>query len=211
MSILNPMDNFPSLQESELSLDPISQFMAWFDAAKSRSDIRNPDAACLSTVSESGLPEGRMLLIKYIEDRRFIFFTNLGSPKVKSIRSRSDGALTFYWAPLGRQVRVSGKLSQVSRDFASTYFDSRPLDSKVGASVSKQSQPLNSRGELLAAVKAFKSAQNISDLKRPVFWSGFELEPTQFEFWQEGEYRLHDRFLYTKLETDSWQIQRLYP
>lgn len=152
-----------------------------------------------------------MLLIKYIEDRRFVFFTNLGSPKVKSIRHQPAVELTFYWAELGRQVRISGKVKQVDRDFANDYFQSRPLDSQIGANVSQQSRPLESRDHLIQAVNTFKSDHHDQLIQRPVFWSGFELIPSRFEFWQEREYRLHDRIVYEMNSSNDWVIHRIYP
>jgi len=189
--------------------DPIRQFTLWFEEAKA-AGAPLPEAFCLSTVSPTGLPEGRMLLLKGVEEAGFVFYTNLNSPKAVSMGKKPKAALTFYWEKLRKQVRVVGSVVPVSESEADAYFHSRPRDSQIGAWASFQSEPLESRQTLEKRFEDFSKRYENREIPRPEHWSGYRLKPDTVEFWVEQPNRLHDRFLYEE-KNGTWKITRLNP
>lgn len=198
------------LSRKELSSDPIRQFGVWFRQVKRARRVPMPDAMCLSTVRKDGAPEGRLVLLKGFSRSGFVFYTNLESPKAQALLARPRAALTFYWEPPGRQVRVVGRTRLVSKQDADAYFQTRPRMSQIGAWASIQSAPLPDRSILDSRVAQLMKEFAGKKIPRPANWTGFRVEPEQIEFWQKGDYRLNDRFLY-KRSGGRWRITRLYP
>lgn len=189
--------------------DPVIQFRLWFDEAAA-SGIALPEAACLSTVSRNGEPEGRMILLKGADEYGFVFYTNLNSPKSQSLLAHPRASLTFYWEKLRRQVRLSGAVGKVTDAEADAYFHSRPRDSQIGAWASEQSTALDARATLEKRFEEFSRKYDGKDIPRPSHWSGYRIAPEKIEFWIERPNRLHDRFLY-ELKDGEWAVTRLYP
>jgi pyridoxamine 5'-phosphate oxidase len=200
-----------SLTREMLSRDPIAQFREWLADATRRSGQRDPNAMCLSTVAEDGMPQGRMVLLKEADDRGFVFYTNLGSAKGRALAVHPRAALTFHWDRLGRQVRVEGEVERVTDAEADAYYSSRFRESRLGAWASKQSAPLASREELEARVAEFDARFPGDDIPRPPHWSGFRVVPVRVEFWQDRPGRLHDRFRYSRATGGGWEVVRLSP
>ena len=191
-------------------LDPIKLFKEWLDKAE-KNEVRDPNAMQLATVSKSGMPSVRTVLLKDIIDGNFIFYTNYESRKSNEIQVTGKGAICFYWKSLNRQVRLVGKIKKVSKKISDTYFSQRSRGSRIGAWASLQSRPVDSRKTLLSRVNDFENRFK-EDVPRPKHWGGFALNPIEFEFWQDGEFRLHDRFIMKKLKgSDLWKAVRYYP
>jgi pyridoxamine 5'-phosphate oxidase len=188
--------------------DPFEVFDAWF-AEAAASEINDPDAMTLATVDAEGMPDARTVLLKGRDEAGFVFYTNLESAKGRELAATPRAALLFHWKSLRRQVRIRGDVAQVSDAEADAYFASRPRGSRLGAWASDQSRPLDSRATLEARVQQ-QEARFPDEVPRPPHWSGLRVIPWQIEFWQDGAYRLHDRFLFTRAG-DGWSVQRLYP
>jgi len=199
------------LSESNLDPDPIRQFDRWYKAARRSIWLEFPNGMTLSTIAPTGLPDGRMVLLKSYDRRGFVFYTNTLSSKGADLASRAAAALTFYWEPFQRQVRIRGETELVSNAEADAYFASRPRGSQIGAWASKQSQPLPGREILDNRVKELKAQFKGQKIPRPPHWTGYRVIPREIEFWQLRANRLHDRFLYTKTGDNSWEIRRLFP
>ncbi len=200
-----------SLRRGDLSPDPVEQFARWFAEAEADPRIVFAEAVCLSTLGPGGTPEGRMVLLKHFDARGFVFYTNLESAKSRSLAERPRAGMTFYWQPPGRQVRVRGPVEPVSAAEADAYFATRPRQSRIGAWASDQSRELESRAALEDRVRALETRFADGEVSRPPRWSGFRIVPDAIEFWQEGEARLHDRFLYERDGAGGWERRRLYP
>ncbi len=170
--------------------DPFSRFRDVFDEAAA-TGMTDPNAMILSTVASDGRPSSRAVLLKDFDERGFVFYTNLESRKGRDISDRPDVCLIFYWRELNKQVRIEGRAEQVSDEEADAYFATRPRGSQLGAWASRQSRPLKSRAELLAAVAKFE-ARFLVRVPRPPHWSGYRVVPEYFEFWVAGAFRLHD-------------------
>ncbi len=199
------------LNAEGLSQDPISQFQDWYREAASQG-VPMPEAMCLSTVDWNGRPEGRMVLLKEVDDRGFVFYTNLHSPKASALSAHPHASLTFYWEKTRKQIRVSGSVEPVTEAEADAYFASRPHDSQIGAWASVQSQALESREFLEKRFAEIQKKYGGRDVPRPPHWSGYRVLPSQIEFWSEKPYRLHDRFLYSRENPKTdWTVKRLYP
>lgn len=197
------------LDADKLDIDPYQLFDSWFAEAK-EAEINDPDAMAIASVDSSGMPSVRMVLLKQILPEGFVFYTNYTSRKSAELLATGKAAFVMHWKSLRRQVRVCGQIEKVPAEQSDAYFNSRPRGSRVGAWASDQSKPLAGRQILQDAV-ADVEARYGEDIPRPPHWGGFLIRPDEIEFWADGEYRLHDRFRYTKSDDGTWQAQRLYP
>lgn len=175
-----------------------------------REQIPEPTAFALATVSEDGQPSLRMVLLKDVDARGFVFYTNLESRKGRELAGNRRVALNFHWAQLERQVRVEGRVTRVSDVEADAYFATRPRGSQIGAWASRQSRPMERATDLETRVAEFEAKYAGASVPRPPFWSGFRVEPTTIEFWKGRASRLHDRQVFHR-EGDGWRVQILYP
>lgn len=198
-----------SLSESDVDRDPIRQFGKWFDEAL-KAHVPEANAMSVATVGANGRPSSRILLIKEFDERGFVWFTNYASRKGRELAANPYAALLFHWIELERQVRIEGKVEQVTAEESEAYFHSRPLLSRLGAIASEQSRPVANRDVLESRFTQVKE-QFGTDPKRPKHWGGYRLVPDAIEFWQGRSSRMHDRILYTRQGDGSWQIQRLQP
>lgn len=196
--------------------DPFAIAQAWLGAAEA-SEPNDPNAIALATVDPQGMPNVRMVLLKEIEGRgaasggAFVFYTNYGSRKGAEIEAAGKAAFVLHWKSLRRQIRVRGLVSREEGPQADAYYASRSLQSRLGAWASQQSQPLASRGALMAEVARVTARQGVSPA-RPPFWGGFRIVPLEIEFWADGAFRLHDRFRWERSEIASdWSVYRLNP
>jgi pyridoxamine 5'-phosphate oxidase len=196
--------------ELDRIVDPILLFKNWLSEAE-KNEIRDPNAMQLATVSKNGMPSVRTVLLKDIIDTSFVFYTNYESRKSNEINETAKGAICFYWKSLNRQVRLTGSINKVSDQVSDKYYQSRSRGSRIGAWASKQSRELESREVLMEKVKLLESKYD-EDIPRPTFWGGFALKPDEFEFWEDGDFRLHDRFVLkpTSLKNE-WTAKRYYP
>jgi pyridoxamine 5'-phosphate oxidase len=191
--------------------EPISLFEEWL-AEASKTEPNDANAMSLATVDEEGLPNVRMVLLKAVDGRGFVFYTNLESQKGHELLSAKKAALCFHWKSLRRQVRIRGPVETVSDAEADAYFASRPRDSRIGAWASQQSRPLKGRFELETAVAMYAARYAIGEVPRPPYWAGFRLRPLSIEFWHDRPFRLHDRVIFRRDSPDgSWSKTRLYP
>ena len=192
--------------------DPFEIFNSWLDQA-SRSELNNPNAMTLATCGKDGRPSARMVLLKDISADGFTFYTNLESPKSVQLAENPSAALLFHWKTLNRQIRIEGYVEQVSDAEADAYFATRPRASQLGAWASHQSQPLDGWADLEKRLARYTAKFHIGEVPRPEFWSGFRLHPERFEFWKEGNFRLHKRFVFTASdsETKRWDVQQVFP
>jgi pyridoxamine 5'-phosphate oxidase len=199
-----------ALDREELNLDPIQQFEKWFAEAKDKQVIE-PNAMTLSTVDAHEWPNARVVLLKDISEECFVFFTNYQSTKGLELADHPRAALTFLWKQLERQVRIKGTVRKISRERTDRYFQSRPHGSKIGAYTSPQSQPIADRSVLETEKARLLSLYPEGEpLPAPDNWGGYEVVPTEIEFWQGRPSRLHDRFRYSRAG-DAWAIDRLAP
>ena len=189
--------------------DPIALFQSWLREAVD-AGVKEPTAMSVATVDLKGSPDARMLLLKDCDERGFVFYTNLESPKAQALRNDPRVALCFYWAALQKQVRIHGRAALVSDQEADRYFATRARLSQISAWASKQSRAMEGHFELEAAVAKTTLRFRTGPIPRPPFWSGFRVEPERIEFWTGKMFRRHHRILYVRT-ADGWQTQFLYP
>lgn len=192
----------------EETLDPLPVFHEWFREAQAK-EPNDPNAAAFATATADGAPSVRMVLVKSVDERGFCFYTNAGSRKGGELAENPRAALCFHWKSLRRQVRVEGSVVELPAEDADRYFHSRSRMSQLGAAVSQQSRPLESRQRLEELVKQF-GAEHPGEIARPDYWKGYAVRPERIELWMDGEYRLHNRFLFVR-EGAAWKRQRLFP
>ena len=198
-----------SLSENEVIKSPISQFSIWWDEAIS-SNIDEVNAMTLATVNEHGYPEARIVLLKDFNEKGFVFFTNYESRKGKSLLSNPKASIVFFWKELERQVRIQGVVEKISEEDSTAYFTSRPVESKIGAWASPQSEVIESRIFLEERFKNYELQFSDQEIPKPPHWGGYIIKPSRIEFWQGRPGRLHDRIEYNK-NNEGWTIERLAP
>ena len=191
--------------------DPIELFKVWMDEAK-KSEPNDPNALSLATSNKDNLPSVRMVLLKEFNQKGFVFYTNLNSQKGNELKENPNAAMCFHWKSLLRQIRISGKITQVEDSVADQYYNSRGYDSRIGAWASKQSKELKNRDELENSIKEFKKKFNDkNNVPRPDHWSGWNLSPIRIEFWLDGDNRIHERLNYTIDKSGNWIKSLLSP
>jgi pyridoxamine 5'-phosphate oxidase len=198
------------LRRGDLDPDPNRQFEQWFRQA-TELEVPEPNAASLATVDDSGMPFQRVVLLKYFDDRGFVFFTNYESRKARQLAVNPKASLLFPWITLERQVTILGSATRISTAESLKYFASRPHDSQLGAWVSNQSSVITSRKFLIQKLAEIRAKFADGRIPLPSFWGGYRIVPESIEFWQGGPARLHDRFLYTRTSEGGWSIDRLAP
>ena len=197
-------------ENQQLDPDPFKQFTRWFSDAE-QAELPLHNAMTLATASRAGKPSARMVLLKEVDARGFVFYTNYEGRKARELKENPFASLVFYWQPLSRQVRVEGAVERVASDESDRYFASRPRGHQLEAHASSQSQVIKDRGFLEEQFKIFTQMFAGQEIPRPAHWGGYRLLPETLEFWQEGEHRLHDRLRYRRVDDDQWVIERLAP
>ncbi len=191
--------------------EPFRLFDAWLKEAAA-SEPRDPTAMTLATVDAEGLPNARMVLLKGVDNRGFVFYTNMDSQKGQELDAHPLAAMVFHWKSLNRQIRLRGDIEKVTPEEADAYFATRPKQAQIGAWASKQSSPLESRLAFEKAVALYAAKYAIGTVPRPPYWSGYRLLPRSIEFWHDRPFRLHDRIVFTREKIDApWVKTRLYP
>jgi pyridoxamine 5'-phosphate oxidase len=198
------------IEIDDLSPDPFEQFQEWFSLAQ-ESGIPDANAMILATSTRDGYPSARTVLMKGIDERGLVFYTNYESQKGRELAENPRASVVFYWNTLGRQIRVAGEVERVTSEESYEYYRSRHPGSRIGAWASRQSEPLGTRKELLDRVAEIATRFPGDDIPLPPHWGGYLIAPTMFEFWESRENRLHDRFRYTRRDDGTWKIQRLQP
>jgi pyridoxamine 5'-phosphate oxidase len=194
------------LELSELKNNPVEQFKDWFSYASETSD-NEVNAMSLSTCSKNSIPSSRMVLLKGIEDQKFVFYSNYNSHKAKDLEENPHASLLFFWEKNQRQVRISGTVKKGTREQSIAYFNSRPKDSQIAAIASAQSEPV----DMDELINRIEDLAKLDSLTCPDHWGAYLFEPYEFEFWQGKRARLHDRFKYTLNKLNQWNIERLSP
>lgn len=204
--------NRGGLMETEANINPFEQFKIWLNQAISPElGLIEPNAMTLATVNHEGKPSARMVLLKDFDERGFVFFSNYQSNKGIQLKEKPWAALVFWWDKLERQVRIEGKVEQVSSEESDLYFQSRPKGSQLGAWVSPQSQIIPNREKLESTLTEFEQKFQDQIISRPANWGGFRVIPSEIEFWQGRTNRLHDRLRYRLLDDGNWLRERLAP
>lgn len=203
-------ENFEYLNLDDLSSDPFKQCKKWFEEVVDK-NILDGNAMTLSTSSLKGEVSARIVLLKYLDSKGFVFFTNYKSEKGKQIEENPKAALTFYWPSLNRQLRIKGSIEKISKKESYDYYSSRPRENQLLAWASEQGSPISSTEDVLKKMKEIDQKHKDQDLPLPPYWGGYRLLPKQFEFWQGGPARINQRFLYQKKHSENWSIDQLSP
>jgi pyridoxamine 5'-phosphate oxidase len=192
--------------------DPLEIFNSWLAKASDK-ETNNPNAMTLATVGSNGQPSARMVLLKSAGADGFVFYTNLDSPKAHQLGENPNAALLFHWKTLNRQIRIEGSVEPVTSAEADAYFATRPRASQLGAWASHQSHPMNGWADLQKRVAMYTAKFHVGTVPRPEFWSGFRLRAQRFEFWKEGKFRLHKRFIFTPSDAgaNEWDVLQVFP
>jgi len=193
--------------------DPFTLFNEWLTEAE-ESEINDPNAVALASVDQNGMPNVRMVLLKGHDERGFVFYTNFEGVKGREVLASGKAAMGFHWKTLRRQIRIRGNTELVSDEEADAYFNSRHPQSRLGAWASDQSRPLKDRETLVNKLKEAEEKYGTETIPRPPHWSGIRIVPQTIEFWQDGEFRLHDRIVFERRaasDGEEWTTQRLYP
>jgi pyridoxamine 5'-phosphate oxidase len=199
----------PKLRRADLASDPLEQCRRWFAEAAAVLDV--PEAVALATAAPDGAPSVRMVLLKGLDDRGLVFYSHYTSRKGRELEANPQAALLFHWQPLGRQVRVEGRVERLPAGESDAYFATRPRDAQLGALASRQSDSLGSREELYDRIAELEADLGGGPVPRPPTWGGHLLVPAAWEFWQHRSSRLHDRFRYERVPSGGWRIDRLFP
>ena len=202
------MDGEVELRRADLASDPLEQFQLWFAEAEAAVDV--PEAMALASATPEGAPSVRMVLLKGFDERGLVLFSHYTSRKGRELEANPQAALLFHWRPLGRQVRVEGRVERVAEEESDAYFATRPRDAQVGALASRQSDPLGSREELYDRLAELEGDLVGGTVPRPATWGGYRVVPAAWEFWQHRDSRLHDRFRYERA-ANAWRLERLFP
>tara|TARA_Y100000590_G_scaffold79523_1_gene88290 strand:+ start:59 stop:643 length:585 start_codon:yes stop_codon:yes gene_type:complete len=190
--------------------DPVELFKIWMSEAEKK-EINDPNALSLATTNNKNEPRVRMVLLKGLNQKGFVFYTNLDSPKSSDIKKNPKAEMCFHWKSLQRQIRIFGSIIKVSDKEADEYFNSRPYESRIGAWASDQSKVMNKREDFLKKIDEFKNKfKDKNNVPRPKNWSGWCLDPSSIEFWLGDEYRIHERLKYNKV-LNKWKKEILYP
>ena len=197
-------------QDAIAAEDPLTLFGEWFAAAR-KAEPNDPEAVALATATADAAPSVRMVLMKGWGPDGFVFYTNSHSRKGGELGENPQAAMLFHWKSLRRQIRIEGRVHEVSADMADAYFASRSRDSQIGAHASDQSAPLASRGEFIARIAKTGARYLIGSVPRPAHWTGFCLVPEAIEFWMDRPFRLHERRRFVRDGTGSWTSSLLYP
>ena len=197
------------LRRADLASDPLEHFRRWF--AEAGAAVEAPEAMALATATADAAPSVRMVLLKGFDERGLVFHSHYTSRKGLELEANPQAALLFHWRPLGRQVRVEGRVERLSAEESDAYFATRPRDAQIGALASRQSEALGSRAELEQRLAELERVLGSDPVPRPPTWGGFRLTPVAWEFWQHRASRLHDRFRYEPEPSGGWRLDRLFP
>ena len=198
------------LDEQDLDANPFKQFEKWFqEAIDAKLDL--PDAMTLAAATKDGIPSARIVLLRGLDERGFVFYTDYESQKGKELAENPNAALVFYWRELDRQVRITGQVSRVSRENSNNYFQSRPVGSRLAALASRQSEVIPDRKILEERFEQLATQYQDTEIPLPSDWGGYRLSPNVIEFWSGRPSRLHDRLRYTRQSNDDWRIERISP
>ncbi|MBM2846638.1 MAG: pyridoxamine 5'-phosphate oxidase [Bacteroidetes bacterium] len=201
---------YPDLDERIMHADPIVQFQHWFDDAE-KAGITQPEAMTLATASADGRPSARVVLLKLVDERGFVFYTNYDSRKGKELSANPVAALVFFWEEMNRSVRVEGNVTKLSPYESDEYFATRPRDGQLSSLTSSQSEVVESREVLDRRFEELKKEYEGKTIARPPHWGGYRVYPVRIEFWQQRFARLNDRIVYQRRSDGSWLMQRLQP
>ena len=198
------------LTREMLNPDPLQQFEIWLEQSV-KAGLEDPTAMVLATIDEEGLPWQRIVLLKGMSQGGFVFYTNYGSNKAQAIAANPLVSVLFPWNELDRQVIVRGRVEKMSVAESASYFMTRPRESQIAAWASRQSRPVSARAMLEKQVSVLKEKFGKGEIPMPDFWGGYRVIPQRIEFWQGGEHRIHDRFLYSQDDSGQWDIEQLQP
>jgi pyridoxamine 5'-phosphate oxidase len=209
LSKFGQVSDSPSLEEKDFAGNPIEQVVKWIDHAISEG-VEEPNPMVLSTISEKNSSSSRVVLLKYITDKGFVFFTNYESRKGRELEANPNASAVIYWPLVKRQIRIEGHVERVDSAFSDKYFNSRLFESQLGALASKQSEVIPSKSHILEKIEELSQSFHGKKIIRPYFWGGYIIIPTLIEFWQGQSTRLNDRLQYRK-DNENWILERLAP